>query len=288
MEILNEDFYDFGEEQTAPVQNQIQVFENKSFGKLRSILIDNEPWFVGKDPAKLLGYKDTSDALKKHVDIEDKMGRQITDSLGRPQKTIVINESGLYSLILSSKLPTAKKFKHWVTSEVLPQIRETGGYVNNEDLFINTYLPYADENTKLVFRNTLGMVRKQNEIIAVQKSTINNQGKQIEHKDDVIVGLVDQITLAEKRQILNRVVRYKGANYRERWGELYHQFEMKYHIESINSKLKKYNATHKPKLRGKLDYVDKVMNKIPELYEIACKLYENDVKELANNLYSLN
>ena len=139
-----------------------------------------------------------------------------------------------------------------------------------------------------MFKNTLGMVRKQNEIIAVQKSTINNQGKEIEHKEDVIVGLVDEISLAEKRQVLNRVVRYKGADFQKRWRELYKQFEMKYHIESLNNRLEKYNADHKPKMKSKVDYIDKVMNKIPELYEIACKLYESDVKELANSLYSLN
>ncbi len=112
---------------------------------------------------------------------------------------------------------------------MLPTIRKTGGYVASEDLFINTYLPYLDEQSKMVFRNTLETVRKQNEIIALKE-------KEIEHKEDVIVGLVDEISLAEKRQILNRVVRYKGANYRERWNELYKQFEMKYHIESIKNK----------------------------------------------------
>lgn len=110
------------------MENNIQIFKNEQFGEVRGILINNEPYFVGKDVANLLGYADTSDALKKHVDDEDKMGRQIADSLGRVQTTKIINESGLYSLILSSKLPGAKKFKRWVTSEVLPQIRKTGLY----------------------------------------------------------------------------------------------------------------------------------------------------------------
>ena len=100
-------------------------FQNR---EIRTLLINDEPYFVGKDVAFVLGYKDTADALKKHIDVDDKMSRQIADSLNRMQNTIVINESGLYSLILSSKLPTAKKFKKWVTSEVLPAIRKTGGY----------------------------------------------------------------------------------------------------------------------------------------------------------------
>lgn len=146
------------------------------------------------------------------------------DTLGGTQKMTVINESGLYSLILSSKLPKAKKFKHWVTSEVLPSIRKTGGYVSNDDLFIETYLPFADDNTKTLFKATLETVRKQNDIIQEQK-------KEIVHKSDVISGFTDEISLADKRQILNRVVKHKHANYHERWSTLYREFENKYHMD---------------------------------------------------------
>lgn len=113
---------------------EIQIFNNEEFGQVRTLMIREEPYFVGKDVAEILGYSDTSDALKKHVDDEDKMGRQIADSLGRMQNTKVINESGLYSLILSSKLPNAKKFKRWVTSEVLPSIRKHGAYMTENTL----------------------------------------------------------------------------------------------------------------------------------------------------------
>lgn len=105
----------------------LTVFESTECGKLRAAIIGNEVWFVGKDVADTLGYKDTSDALKRHVDEEDKLSRCFTDS-GQSRDMYIINESGLYSLILSSKLPNAKKFKRWVTSEVLPSIRKTGGY----------------------------------------------------------------------------------------------------------------------------------------------------------------
>lgn len=114
--------------------NELQIFQNHEFGEARTVNIDGEPWFVGRDIALALGYSNTKDALAKHVDDDDKkMGSQnatpsIKDSLGREQYPVFINESGLYSLVLSSKLPTAKKFKHWVTSEVLPAIRKTGGY----------------------------------------------------------------------------------------------------------------------------------------------------------------
>lgn len=191
-----------------------------------------------------------------------------------------IPETAVYKLAFKASNEVAEKFQDWLAIEVLPTIRKTGGYANNDDLFINTYLPYIDEQSKMIFKNTLAVVRKQNEIIALKE-------KEIEHKENVIVGLVDEISLAEKRQILNRVVRYKGANFQERWRELYKQFSMKYHID-LQYQLEKYNKNHKPKLKNKIDYIDKVMNKTPELYEIACKLYENDVKELAKNLYSLN
>ena len=95
--------------------------------------INNEPWFVGKDVASVLGYKDTVNALKAHIDEDEKAGWQITTQFG-VKETTIINESGLYSLILSSKLPTAKKFKHWVTSEVLPTIRKHGAYMTPETL----------------------------------------------------------------------------------------------------------------------------------------------------------
>lgn len=114
--------------------NELTIFENEEFGKVRVVEIDNEPWFVGKDIAVILGYANTKDAISYHVDDEDKyMGSDnttpyILDDLGRKQYPTFINESGVYSLVFGSKLPKAKMFKHWVTSEVLPSIRKTGGY----------------------------------------------------------------------------------------------------------------------------------------------------------------
>lgn len=113
--------------------NDIQIFENPEFGKVRTVVINDEPWFVGKDVAEALGYERESKAVVDHVDEDD---REMVD--GKTQSCFgielgqrggwLINESGMYSLVLSSKLPTAKKFKHWVTSEVLPSIRKTGSY----------------------------------------------------------------------------------------------------------------------------------------------------------------
>ena len=114
-------------ENEKAARNELQIFDNPKFGEIRTLTIDGEPWFVGKDVAEILGYKDSVNALKSHVDEEDKLRWQITTS-GQRRDVSLINESGLYSLILSSKLPNAKQFKRWVTSEVLPAIRKTGTY----------------------------------------------------------------------------------------------------------------------------------------------------------------
>ena len=108
---------------------EIQIFNNAEFGSVRTLEVNGEPYFVGKDVAEILGYERPTKAISDRVDEEDKDEVPIQDSIGRMQNTPVINESGLYSLILSSKLPTAKKFKHWVTSEVLPTIRKHGAYM---------------------------------------------------------------------------------------------------------------------------------------------------------------
>ena len=111
----------------------LQIFKNQEFGEIRSLDINNEPYFVGKDIAEVLIYKEPHKAIVNHVDEDDRIKYPIVDELGRKQETWLINESGLYSLIMSSKLPSAKKFKRWVTSEVLPSIRKTGGYIAGEE-----------------------------------------------------------------------------------------------------------------------------------------------------------
>ena len=132
---------------------EIQVFKNDEFGSVRTVNVNNEVMFVGKDVAEILGYAKPLNALSAHVDQDDSLKQGLTDNLGRNQETILINESGLYSLILSSKLPTAKKFKHWVTAEVLPSIRKHGLYavdevLSNPDVLINALTQLKAERAK--------------------------------------------------------------------------------------------------------------------------------------------
>lgn len=182
-----------------------------------------------------------------------------------------LTESGVYKLVFKSHKPNAEAFTDWIADEVLPTIRKTGGYVNNDELFIDTYLPYADESTKLIFAQTLKTVREQNE-------TIKQQKVEIMHKEDVIIGLVEDIDLATKRQRITQIVRFGASgNYQDRYNLLYREFERKYHC---NLKMRMESCTLKPKVKNKMDYIDREMNMIPQLYEIACKLFENDVEKL--------
>lgn len=138
------------------MENNLMIFENPEFGAVRSILIDGEPWFVGKDVASSLGYSNHRKALLDHVDGEDKLdGVTIRDPIGRGQKPIFISESGLYSLILSSKLERAKKFKRWVTAEVLPSIRKHGAYMTK------SVLEQVLENPELVLLMAQRMLEEQ-------------------------------------------------------------------------------------------------------------------------------
>ncbi len=147
------------------MENKIKIFENEEFGRIRTVIINDEPWFVGKDAAKILGYAKPRNAIAAHVDNEDKKDALIQGDLGGTQKMTIINESGIYSLIMSSKLPKAKEFKRWVMAEILPTIRKTGGYVANEDMFIENYLPFLDEPYQNLFRLQMVFIDKLNERI---------------------------------------------------------------------------------------------------------------------------
>lgn len=255
------------------------VFTHPQFGTLTVIKKEDDGfWFVGKEVAAKLGYKNIRDAIYKHVDPDDK-GVANCDTLGGTQKMIIINESGLYSLILSSKLPSAKEFKHWVTSEVLPSIRKTGGYINpsQSDLFLDTYLPFADQNTRLLFKTTLDTIQQQN-------NTIQQQNHTISHQEDIIRNLTSDIPLADKRQILNRIVRF-GGNPHTRWPFLYREFDNKFHMNT-KVQLEHYNETHKPKLQNRLDYIEHI-GMFNDLAEIACVIFGPDIEKLSAQYYEI-
>ncbi|ATI75650.1 phage antirepressor Ant [Bacillus sp. FSL K6-1109] len=148
--------------------DQLQKVFNYQDQQVRTVVKDNEPWFVAKDVCNVLNHSNHKVAVSR-LDEDEVSKVYLTDSLGRNQKTTVVNEAGLYSLILTSNKPEAKQFKRWITHEVIPTIRKTGGYVANDDLFIQTYLPQADEQTKQLFKVTLHTMKEQSKQIETMK-----------------------------------------------------------------------------------------------------------------------
>lgn len=274
------------------MSNEIRVFESVEFGKVRTVDVNGEVYFVGKDICEAFGDKNHNRSLGR-IDEIDKRVVEIVDSIGRKQKAVTINESGMYALLFSmqpqkannngvsnaypievkERIEKLHKFKHWVTSEVLPSIRKTGGYVANEDMFINTYLPFADETTKMLFKNTLAVVQNQNKLIEKQK-------KEITHKANVIQGFADNISLADKRQIINQVMRYNTTNHAGKWNMLYTEFDKAYHMDTKTRLENHITKGNTPKYKNRIDYIDKHLNMLNELYAVAVKLFESDVEQI--------
>ena len=171
--------------------NEIKIFDNPEFGKVRTMEINGEPYFVGKDVSEILGYSDTNKAIAMHVDDEDKLNDKTASSLGQ-RGGWLINESGLYSLILSSKLPKAKEFKRWVTSEVLPSIRKHGLYateelISNPDIAIAAFQALKEEREKN---------RKLTDTVAVQNQQIAELQPKASYYD-VVLNCKDLLSITE-------------------------------------------------------------------------------------------
>ena len=201
------------------------AFNNPEFGEIRTVEIDGEPWFVGKDVAEALGYERPADAIRAHVDSEDKGVGEMQTPGGRQQVTI-INESGLYSLILSSKLPNAKQFKHWITADVIPSIRKHGAYatpitieniINNPDFGIELLKSLKDEQEK-------------NKALTAQNSQLTVDKQIMQPKADYFDELVDRSLLTSftdaakelgiKRKTFINFLIDKGYIYRDKKGNL--------------------------------------------------------------------
>lgn len=175
---------------------ELQVFTNEQFGQVQLVEINNEPWFVGKQIAEILGYKKPLDALSRHVDEDDSVKHGLTDNLGRTQETIIINESGLYSLILKSKLSQAKQFKRWVTTEVLPSIRKHGAYMNEQTL--EQALTSPDFLIQLA--NELKKEKDRSRQLEAEKSILSVENMVMKPKADYFDDLVDRNLLTSFRE----------------------------------------------------------------------------------------
>lgn len=172
---------------------ELKLFNNPEFGTIRVVTIEGEPWLVGKDVATALGYSNTKDALAAHVDDEDKrvIQRSENTTLEIPNRGLtIINESGLYSLVLSSKLPTAKKFRRWVTSEILPSIRKTGGYIQGQQ----------ELSPEELMAKALLVAQKTLEARDKRIADLSSQNELMKPKADYFDRLVDRNTLTNFRE----------------------------------------------------------------------------------------
>lgn len=189
---------------------------------------------------------------------------------GRTVRNFLITKKGIAQLIGGYSSAVEKAFD--LNVAYINRFEEMEQQLKNN-------VPTITEEQKLVLSIYAGGVEAIEATKALVELKTKELQKTIEYKEDVIVGLTDEIDLKDKRQILNQVVRYKGANYQERWKMLYYEFSKKYHID-LNTRIKRYNEENKPKLKNKLDYIDKVMGKLPQLYEIASKLFEGDINKI--------
>ena len=220
--------------------NEIQVFSNEKFGQVRTVMQDGEPWFVSADVCKAL---EIDRSQVRRLD-DDERGVCLIHTLGGDQDLTVVNEPGLYSLVLGSRKKEARDFKRWITHEVIPAIRKTGGYVNNSEVFIDNYLPFADDATKQLFRLTLDVVDKQNKEIAANRKEIAEKSAVIEEMTpkasyyDIVINSPDLIPITiiakdygKSGTWLNRKLNEKGVQYRrEKTWVLYHQYADKGYV----------------------------------------------------------
>lgn len=263
---------------------EVTVFKNpvhSEFGELRTVEIDGEPWFVGKDVAAALGYTNSRDAIATHVFADDK-GVESIDTLGGRQKMTIINESGLYALVFGSRLKIAKEFKHWVTSEVIPSIRKNGAYIRNQENMTPA---------EIVAR---GLIAAQKIIEEREKEIVhlNNRcgrlTQTIAEKQDVINAISRNVPAPTKRMMLNRVMRRRSPELAQsRWSYLYARFDEIYH-KNVKIRMKNYNAEpgHR-KCYSILDFIEKVLNMLDELYDLAVKLFESDFTQLMQEMHLL-
>lgn len=269
---------------TTTAAPEVTVFKNlvhPEFGELRTVEIDGEPWFVGKDVAAALGYTNSRDAIATHVFADDK-GVESIDTLGGRQKMTIINESGLYALVFGSRLKIAKDFKHWVTSEVLPSIRKNGAYIRNQENMTPA---------EIVAR---GLIAAQKIIEEREKEIVhlNNRcgrlTQTIAEKQDVINAISRNVPAPTKRMMLNRVMRRRSPELAQsRWSYLYARFDEIYH-KNVKIRMKNYNAEpgHR-KCSSILDFIDTVLNMLDELYDLAVKLFESDFTQLMQEMHLL-
>jgi prophage antirepressor-like protein len=223
--------------------NELMIFTNPEFGNIRTIERDGTPWFVGKDVAEALGYAKPRNAIDTHVDPDDALKQGVTDSMGRTQEMTIINESGLYALVLGSKLPTAKKFKRWVTSEVLPSIRKNGMYLLPKD-YPSALRALADsEEQRMALEASNATLAAENE----RQAQVIAEFEPIRQYVDTILESPDALATSQiaadygmSAQQLNKILRDEGVQHKVNGQWLLY----KKHMNKGYTKSKTFQFTH--------------------------------------------
>lgn len=258
-------------------KNEVTIFNNEEFGQVRTMLVNDKPYFLANDVARALGYKRPADAISAHCKGSVKH-RYLTN--GGEQEAKFIPEGDIYRLIMKSKLPSAEKFESWVMDEILPSIRKHGAYMTNE--VIERTLTDPDYLIQLA---TALKEERQARLLAEQQ--VKEQEKVITYKQTLINGFVDDIPIYKKVDIINRICKKSCGGYASRYKELYKCFRENFHVDLIK-KCENYNEKQE-KRKDELTiirYAEK-FGYIDDLYSCCVKLYETEVKKVIEELNSV-
>ena len=255
-----------------------------------------EPLFLARDVAEWIDYSKKQDGSYKidrmlqSVDEDERVvlttpPHIVGGNLRPNQRYNFLTENGLYEVLMLSRKPKAKEFKKKV-KEILKTIRKTGGYINHgqEDLFIDTYMPFLDENYKNLFKLNLQALDQQNKTIRKQKVIIETQKQDIKDFQEALDAYTKDVPLATKRMLINRLIRFPGTNFGLRWMVLYREFDNVYHM-SVKARMNKYNATHTPMCKSQMEFIDLHLGMVNELFDLAVKLFKSDYEALIQQMY---
>lgn len=255
-----------------------------------------EPLFLARDVAEWIDYSKRSDGsfrldkMLQSLDDDEKIkfttpAHNVSGVLQSNTEYWFLTENGLYEVLMLSRKPKAKEFKKKV-KEILKTIRKTGGYINQgqEDLFIDTYMPFLDENYKNLFKLNLQALDQQNKTIRKQKIIIETQKQDIKDFQEAIDAYTKDVPLATKRMLINRLIRFPGTNFGLRWMVLYREFDNVYHM-SVKARMNKYNVTHTPMCKSQMEFIDLHLGMVNELFDLAVKLFKSDYEALIQQMY---
>lgn len=255
-----------------------------------------EPLFLARDVAEWIDYSKRSDGsfrldkMLQSLDDDEKIkfttpAHNVSGVLQSNTEYWFLTENGLYEVLMLSRKPKAKEFKKKV-KEILKTIRKTGGYINQgqEDLFIDTYMPFLDENYKNLFKLNLQALDQQNKTIRKQKIIIETQKQDIKDFQEALDAYTKDVPLATKRMLINRLIRFPGTNFGLRWMVLYREFDNVYHM-SVKARMNKYNATHTPMCKSQMEFIDLHLGMVNELFDLAVKLFKSDYEALIQQMY---